>query len=144
MARNEICCEPDVGIAFNGTGGAISPRLAHGCGLPRYRLQRVLDQIRDDLTGDLSVARLAGIAGMSPHYFTEMFRRSTGSPPHQFVLSQRIECAKARLRDPKYSVIEAGLDAGFRNPSHFARAFRKLTGVTPSAFQAAPEEVGVR
>jgi AraC family transcriptional regulator len=105
-------------------------------GLPGYRLKRVLDHIRDNLSNDLSIAQLAAIAGMSPHYFAELFRRSTGRAPHQYVLLQRIERAKESLRDPRHSVIEAGLDAGFVNPSHFARIFRKLVGMSPSVFRS--------
>jgi AraC family transcriptional regulator len=48
---------------------------------------------------------------------------------------QRIEHAKKSLRIPGRSVIEAGLDAGFQNPSHFARVFRKFVGTSPSRFQ---------
>jgi AraC family transcriptional regulator len=108
----------------------------HKGGLPGYRLKRVLDHIRENLSNDLSIAQLAAIAGMSPHYFAELFRRSTGRAPHQYVLLQRIERAKESLRDPRQSVIEAGLDAGFVNPSHFARIFRKLVGMSPSVFRS--------
>jgi AraC family transcriptional regulator len=105
-------------------------------GLPRYRLKRVLDHIGDNLRDDLSLSQLAAIAGMSSHYFAEMFKQSTGSAPHQYVLRRRIERAKERLRDAKCNVIEAALDAGFQNPSHFARMFRKFVGITPSGFQS--------
>jgi AraC family transcriptional regulator len=104
-------------------------------GLPGRRLKRVLDYIGDNLAEDLSLSKLAEIAGMSPHYFAELFRRSTGCPPHRFVLSQRIDRAKARLRGAKHSVIDAALEAGFQNPSHFARTFRRLVGVTPGQFR---------
>jgi len=73
---------------------------------------------------------------MSPHYFSELFRKSVGRAPHQYVLWQRIERAKESLRNPKRSVLEAGLSAGFENPSHFARAFRRLVGATPTQFRA--------
>ena len=105
-------------------------------GLPGRRLKRVLDFIGDNLGENLSLAQLAVVAGMSPHYFSELFRQSTGRAPHNYVLLQRIERAKQQLRDPKRGVIETGLDAGFQNPSHFARMFRKLVGTTPSRFQA--------
>lgn len=105
-------------------------------GLPGYRLKRVLDHIADNLAEDLSLSQLAAVAGMSPHYFAEMFRQSTGRAPHQYVLLQRIERAKQSLRDPRRSVIEAGLDAGFHNPSHFARMFRKFVGASPSRFRS--------
>jgi AraC family transcriptional regulator len=105
-------------------------------GLPRYRLKRVIDYIDENLSSDLTLAQLATIAGMSPHYFAELFRQSTGRAPHQFVLLRRIDLAKQRLRDPRRSVMEAGLDAGFQNPSHFARVFRKWVGISPSGFRS--------
>ena len=105
-------------------------------GLPGYRLKRVLDYIGDNLGDDLSLSQLASVVGMSPHYFAELFRKSTGQTPHRYVLLQRMERAKQSLRDPGRSVIEVGLDAGFQSPSHFARAFRKLVGTSPSRFQA--------
>lgn len=105
-------------------------------GLPKRRLTRVLEYIAASLDENISLAKLAGIAGMSPHYFSELFKLSTGRAPHSYVLLQRIERAKQQLRDPERSIIDAGLDAGFQNASHFARVFRKLVGTTPSKYRA--------
>jgi AraC family transcriptional regulator len=116
------------------TGRGYTPTTYRG-GLPGYRLRRVLDYIGDNLAADLSLSELAGVAGMSPHYFAELFRRSTGQAPHKYVLLQRIECAKQGLTHAKCSVLEVGLDAGFQNSSHFARIFRKFVGVSPSRFR---------
>src|SRR5215472_8357734 len=60
-------------------------------GLPGYRLKRVLDFIGEKLEEDISLSQLAAIAGMSPHYFSQLFKQSTGRAPHQFVLLKRIE-----------------------------------------------------
>jgi AraC family transcriptional regulator len=109
--------------------------VAYKGGLPGYRLKRVLDYIAASLDGNISLVQLSAIAGMSPHYFSELFKQSTGRTPHTYVLHQRIERAKQRLRDPACSIIDAGLDAGFENPSHFARVFRRLVGTTPSRFR---------
>ena len=105
-------------------------------GLPGYRLKRVLDYIAASLEGNINLEQLSAIAGVSPHYFSELFKQSTGRTPHTYVLLQRIERAKQRLRDPACSIIDAGLEAGFENPSHFARVFRRLVGTTPSRFRA--------
>lgn len=110
--------------------------IVFNAGLPRYRLKRVLDYIAESLDENISLAQLATIAGMSPHYFSELFKQSMGRSPHNYVLLQRIERAKQQLRDPKRSIIEVGLDSGFQNPSHFARVFRKVVGTTPSRFRA--------
>jgi AraC family transcriptional regulator len=110
--------------------------IAYKGGLPGYHLKRVLDYIAESLDENISLSQLAAIAGMSPHYFSELFKQSTGRTPHNYVLLQRVERAKQHLRDPKRSIIEAGLNSGFQNPSHFARVFRKLEGTTPSRFRA--------
>ncbi len=105
-------------------------------GLPAYRLRRVLEYIAAGLDTNISLSQLAETAGMSPHYFSELFKQSTGQTPHNYVLGKRIERAKQTLRDPERSVLDAGLEAGFQNHSHFSRMFRKIEGISPSRFRA--------
>lgn len=116
---------------------AVQPRTpkAFKGGLPGRRLKRVLDYIGANLQEDLHLSKLAEVAGMSPHYFSELFRRSTGLSPHRFVLSAKIKRAKELLRETERSVLEIGFGAGFQNASHFARTFRQFVGVTPREFQ---------
>jgi AraC family transcriptional regulator len=117
---------------------AVRRRTPAACkgGLPGYRLKRVVDYIASSLDKNISLAELAAIAGMSPHYFAELFKQSTGRSPHSYILLQRIERAKEGLRNPTRSILDAALDAGFENASHFSRAFRKVEGVSPSRFRA--------
>jgi AraC family transcriptional regulator len=110
--------------------------VAYRGGLPGYRLTHVLDYIGDNLADDLSLEQLAAVAGMSPHYFAELFKKSTGYSPHQYILLQRIERAKEDLCNGDRSILEVGLDIGFPNPSHFARVFRKRVGISPSQFKS--------
>ena len=106
-------------------------------GLPGFRLKRVLDFVGDNLAEELSLQQLADIAGMSPHYFAQLFKQSTGSPPHRYVLSRRIERAKEKLAGSRRgNVTEVGLEVGFQNPSHFAKIFQKFVGTSPSRFQS--------
>ena len=111
------------------------PAASYRGGLPGYRLKHVTEFIEGNLPNDVSLQQLAGVAGMSENYFAELFKRSTGLAPHQFVLRRRIERAKQVLSEGKRSVSDAGLSAGFENPSHFARMFRKIVGVSPSRFR---------
>src|SRR5215468_2940402 len=76
-------------------------------GLPGCRLRRVLDYVGDNLAEDISLSDLAQLAGMSPHHFAELFKRSMGSTPHRYLLQQRIERAKIALRDPRCAVLDA-------------------------------------
>jgi AraC family transcriptional regulator len=109
---------------------------AYRGGLPRHLLKRVFDHIDEHVATDISLTQLATVAGMSTHYFAELFRQSTGHPPYRYVLLRKIERAKQSLRDRQHNVIEAALEAGFQNPSHFARTFRRFVGVSPSRFQS--------
>ena len=86
-------------------------------GLPGFRLKRVLDFVGDNLAEELSLQQLADIAGMSPHYFAHLFKQSTGSPPHRYVLSRKIERAKEKLAGSRRgNVTEIGFEVGFQNP----------------------------
>jgi AraC family transcriptional regulator len=106
-------------------------------GLPKTRLNRVLEYIEANLHQDVALTALAETAGMSPHYFSEMFRQSTDFSPHQYVLRRRIERARKLLHDARVSVFEAGVRSGFSEPSHFTKMFRRIVGVTPTRYRAA-------
>ena len=86
------------------------------------RLNRTLEFINQNLTRDLRLWELAQIAGMSPNYFCELFKVSTGLPPYKYILRRRIERAKQYLRDPKITLACAGAAAGFADQSHFTRS----------------------
>jgi AraC family transcriptional regulator len=105
-------------------------------GMPTIRLNRTLEFINQNLTRDLRLWELAQIAGMSPNYFCELFKASTGLPPYKYILKCRIERAKQYLRDPKISLACAGAAAGFADQSHFTKVFRRMVGVTPMKFRS--------
>src|SRR5262245_21486030 len=69
--------------------------------LPRSKLRRVTDYIRDHLDQDLTLAQLGAVACMSPFHFARLFQRSTGVPPHQFVVRARIDRARTLLAGPE-------------------------------------------
>ena len=108
----------------------------HRGGLPGHRLRLVMEYVRAHINHDIPLADLAAVAGMSPHYFTELFRRSTGQTPHQFVLTKRIEHAKRLLQNPKLTALEVALLVGFADASHFTKVFRRVVGATPSRYRA--------
>ena len=105
--------------------------------LPRPRLRRVTEYIATHLDQELTLARLGAVACMSPYHFARLFQRSTGLPPHRFVLRERINQAALLLTAPAPPVAEVARVVGFRSASHFSSVFRRLTGVTPRAFRVA-------
>jgi AraC family transcriptional regulator len=104
-------------------------------GMPKVRLNRVLEYINANLSEDIRLSELARTAGMSSHYFSELFKQTTGVSPHQYVVQQKIERAKEHLRDPNANVIEASAMTGFVDQSYFTKVFRRVVGVTPTHFR---------
>ena len=84
---------------------------------------------------NISLTELASLARLSPTHFCKAFTRSMSMPPHQYQLRQRVDRAKLLLADTERSITEVALATGYTASSNFATAFRKVTGVTPRAFQ---------
>ena len=105
-------------------------------GLPSARLKRVKEYIEANLDQDVALSQLAATAGMSPHYFAELFKQSVGVSPHQYLLRRRIERARQFLHDSNMRILEAGVRSGFSDQSHFTKIFRRMVGVTPTEYRS--------
>jgi AraC family transcriptional regulator len=104
-------------------------------GLPGARLKRVLAFIDEHLNENIAVADLARNAGLSVFYFTNLFKNSTGLSPYQYILRRRVHRARFLLENTNLSVLDVSLDLGFQHQNNFARAFRRITGMTPTRFR---------
>src|SRR5258707_1815610 len=94
-----------------------------------------IEYIQQNLDHELTLAELAGLVYMSPYHFARLFKRSTGMPPHRFVIRQRITRACAILATPELSITQISRMVGFRTPSHFTTVFRGVTGITPKGYR---------
>ncbi|RKH08632.1 AraC family transcriptional regulator [Corallococcus sp. CA047B] len=101
-------------------------------GLSKPQLRRVTEYIEEHLDQNLSLARLAGVAGVSASHLKTLFKRSTGLPVHGYVVQRRVERARMLLQRGGMSAGEVALEAGFSHQSHMARCMRRVLGVTPS------------
>jgi AraC family transcriptional regulator len=105
-------------------------------GLSHSQLCHVLGYINAHLEQDIKLADMAAILGMSQYYFCRLFRKSTGVSPYRYVIQQRVERAKHLLRQsPQLSIATIALECGFTNQSSLCKHFRKLTNLTPKAYQ---------
>jgi AraC family transcriptional regulator len=104
-------------------------------GLSKRKLQQAISYINEHLTENLSLKDIANVVGMSPFYFTNLFRQSTGMTAYQYVIYHRIERAKQLLRTQELSIAEVSEQVGFRSQSHFSNIFRKHTNKTPKMYQ---------
>jgi AraC family transcriptional regulator len=104
-------------------------------GLGAGRLRRIRELVDAKMEEDLSLNEMAQSVGLSTAHFARMFRKSTGQTPHQFVLRQRIERAKAMLRAPEARVLDVAVACGFKTQQHFAQVFRDVCRVSPTEYR---------
>ncbi len=119
--------------------GALSIEPQTRGGLAAWQQRVVAAYIEEHLAEHIPVAALAQLARLSACHFCRAFKQSFGVPPHRFHSRRRIERAKTLLAKSGYSVTEIGLTLGFSETSSFSTAFRKATGLTPTAYHRSLE-----
>ena len=90
------------------------------------RLTRVLAHIESHLDENLSIARLAAVAALSPSHFKALFRRSIGVSVHRYVVQRRVARARQLLQRGGLPASHVALEAGFAHQSHMARWMRRF------------------
>ncbi|MBP5972647.1 helix-turn-helix transcriptional regulator [Brasilonema sp. CT11] len=105
-------------------------------GLPKYKLQRVIEFIIDNLADNLLLDIMAKEAGISQYHFCRLFKQSTGLSPYQYVMHCRIERARMLLLQNKQKISEVASQVGFADQSQFTRHFKRVLGVTPKEIRA--------
>jgi len=96
------------------------------------RLLRAKDRMDAASEEDWPIERLANVSGVSEAHFARSFKEAFGVPPHRYLLTRRIERAKALLRDTAAPIIEIAFQTGWNSLGTFGRVFRDVTGESPS------------
>jgi transcriptional regulator GlxA family with amidase domain len=78
------------------------------------------------------VRKLARVSGVSAPHFARSFKDAFGVPPHRYLLTRRVERAKALLRDTDLSITDVAFAVGWNSLGTFTRTFRDITGHNPS------------
>lgn len=106
------------------------------------RLRRARDAMDRDYAEPLDVTALARAALMSPGHFSRSFRAAFGESPYSYLMTRRIERAKALLRRGDLTVTEVCFAVGCTSLGSFSSRFTELVGETPSAYRARDHEPG--
>jgi transcriptional regulator GlxA family with amidase domain len=106
------------------------------------RLRRARDRMDREYAEPLEMTALARTALMSPGHFQRSFRAAYGETPYTYLMTRRIERAKALLRRGDMTVTEVCFAVGCTSLGSFSSRFTELVGETPSAYRARPHEHG--
>ncbi len=104
-------------------------------GLANWQVRRACERLAADLEGKETLQQIAAELGLSTSHFSRAFRASTGLPPHQWLLRQRVAKAKQLMADRRLSLSEIAIAAGFANQSHLTRVFSSIAGISPGAWR---------
>lgn len=99
------------------------------------RIEEAIDRIEASCREPLSLAEIATSVGFSPFHFLRVFRRVTGTTPHQYLVGARLRLAVRMLLDTDRPVTEIAYDIGFQDLSNFVRTFHKVVGCSPRAYR---------
>lgn len=117
-----------------------TPRLSEELELSRVglvdrRIRRSVELMHTQLDQDLTLKSLAAASYLSPFHFARLFKKLTGSSPHNYLAGIRATRAQLLLAETDLSVTEIGARVGYLSGSHFTKAFRIATGATPREFR---------
>ena len=108
------------------------------------RLRRARDRMDREYAQPLDVPALAREALMSTGHFARSFRAAYGESPYSYLMTRRIERAKALLRRGDLSVTDVCQEVGCTSLGSFSAKFTELVGESPSAYRARDHSAGAQ
>ena len=106
-------------------------------GLSAATRRRLRDYIDAHLDASLTLGELADVACLSEYHLARMFRVSFGKPPHAWIAAQRLDRARALLRDTALPLAQVAARCGYADASHFNHRFRDAFGAAPNMYRQA-------
>lgn len=98
-------------------------------------LERSKQYIEQHYSENLTIERLAGIAGLSPKYFVDLFKKTYGKSAMEYAAELKMNAAKLLMARGNLTLKEIARQIGFEDEFYFSRKFKKEVGVTPTAYR---------
>ena len=98
-------------------------------------INKAVQYMRDNYNLAITIKEVADFAGVSVFYFTRLFKRLMRVSPHAYLTNLRLDNAKSLLTYTCYSIEEVAEKSGFQSSTHFIRAFKQSTSITPKNFR---------
>lgn len=105
-------------------------------GLARWQQERAMELLMRHPAHSVPLDQLASVCRLSVSHFVRAFRKSTGLPPHRWLVVRRVNlCKDSLVADRQRPLVDIALACGFADQSHFTRTFSRITGMTPGAWR---------
>jgi two-component system response regulator YesN len=72
---------------------------------------------------------------LNPSYLSRLFKKETGQSLSDYIGQVRMEEARRLLSQTNMKIVQVAEESGYRNVSHFAKMFKRMTGVTPQEYR---------
>lgn len=99
------------------------------------KLKRVIAFIEENYISDISREGLAAAVDLNPSYMSRLFMTYTGKRISDYINELRIKRTIEQIEKGDKLILDIALEAGFESMSTFNRAFKKITGITPSEYK---------
>lgn len=96
---------------------------------------RVQQFVRENIGGDLSLARLAEVVHLTPFYLSRLYKQQTGHNLTEYITELKLSRAKELLAGTSKKIYEIGLELGFHSSPYFNHYFKKMTNMTPQEYR---------
>jgi AraC-like DNA-binding protein len=100
------------------------------------RVEKIIQMMRDDVRGELSLSEFAQSVNLSVWRLCHIFKSDVGMPPIRYLRVLRMERAKDLLESSFLSVKEIAFQVGLTDESHFVRDFKSTYGFSPALYRS--------
>jgi AraC family transcriptional regulator len=107
----------------------------HKVGEDNPYINKAILLMQENYQTNISISDICNLIYLSPYHFKRIFKECTGRPPHRYLIDIRLEKAKELLINNKGTIEEIARLCGFVNSAHFAVAFKRRTGLSPSEYR---------
>lgn len=104
-----------------------------------YLIKNVLAYLEEHYHEDISLGDAADQAGMTPQYFSTIFKQAMGQNFVEWISEYRIKKAMEYLDEPGAVIKEVCFKVGYNDPNYFSRIFKKISGMTPKEYMSQKE-----
>lgn len=98
-------------------------------------IQLVMKEIRQNCNQRFTLSELAAKYHINEAYFSNLFTKTAGIGLMNYIMTVRVDKAKALLLQTNYKINDIAMTVGYEDTHYFAKVFRKITGESPSDYR---------